>query len=102
MVDYQNGKIYEIVDKTNGKRYIGSTTQSLSKRLAKHREDYDRYLKKKQHYISSFEILKNNNYDIFLLEKYPCNSKEELHRKEGEYQRKLECVNMLIAGRTKK
>ena len=33
---------------------------------------------------------------------YPCNSKQELERKEGEYQLTIECINTKIAGRTPK
>ena len=39
MVNYQLGKIYKIVDNTNGNIYIGSTCEpTLARRLAKQRE----------------------------------------------------------------
>ena len=37
---YQNGKIYTIRHPETDKFYIGSSTQSLSKRLAKHKGNY--------------------------------------------------------------
>eukprot|EP01080_Neovahlkampfia_damariscottae_P012895 gene12895-7314_t len=40
MVNYQNGKIYKIINLTNEKCYIGSTTQKLSVRMAEHRSFY--------------------------------------------------------------
>ena len=41
MVNYQQGKIYKIVDKTNNNIYIGSTAEKyLSKRLQKHIAHY--------------------------------------------------------------
>jgi len=35
-----------------------------------------------------------------LIENYPCNSKTELERREGEYTKANKCVNEKIAGRT--
>ena len=48
------------------------------------------------------KILANNNYDIQLIELYPCNSKDELHSREGYWQKEIKCLNRCIAGRTKK
>eukprot|EP01080_Neovahlkampfia_damariscottae_P006186 gene6186-gene9641 len=41
MVNYQNGKVYKIINSINDKCYIGSTTQKLCVRMAKHRCDYN-------------------------------------------------------------
>ena len=37
MVNYQNGKIYKIINQSNDIVYIGSTTQALSHRYTKHK-----------------------------------------------------------------
>ena len=37
-----------------------------------------------------------------LIENYPCNSSVELHRREGELQISLACINKSVAGRTDK
>lgn len=34
--------------------------------------------------------------------KYPCVSRKDLEKKEGEFIRNMECINKNIAGRTKK
>ena len=82
MVNYQDGKIYKIVDNTNGNVYIVSTCKKyLSSRLACHVLDYKKSLVSK-YYITSFDIIKNGNYDIVLIEKYPCEDKEDLHKRE--------------------
>ena len=95
-MDYKNGKIYKIVCNTTGLQYIGSTCNPyLSTRLANHRGDYKKYLKNNKHYISSFEVLKNNNYEIILLESYPCETKDQLHARERFYIINNECVNMI-------
>ena len=65
---YQNGKIYKIVDNTNGDIYIGSTYKRLYERIAKHEYDFKYYLNGNYHYITSFKILKNNDYKIELIE----------------------------------
>ncbi len=101
MSNYQNGKIYKIIDNTNGNIYIGSTVQTLQRRLSGHINDFQRYLKDSKCYrVSSFEILQNNNYEIKFIELYPCGSKQELNKREGYHIKSLECVNKCVAGRT--
>jgi len=101
MVNYQNGKIYKIVDNTTGNIYIGSTAEKyLSRRLQRHLANYKRYIDKKEKYLSSFEILKNNNFEILLLETFLCNNKYELEQKERYYIENNTCVNKNIPTRT--
>ena len=103
MVNYQLGKIYKIVDNTNGNIYIGSTCEPiLSRRLAQHKSDYKKYLNGKHNFITSFEILKNENYEIILVENFPCNNKDELHAKERFYIENNECINKVVPNRTNK
>ena len=105
MVNYQEGKVYKIVDKTTGNIYIGSTAEKyLSQRLQRHIASYKRYIdpNKKQLYMTSFEIFKNNNFEILLLETYPCNNKYELEVKERYYIENNTCINKVIPTRTKK
>ncbi len=97
---YNKSKIYKIVDNTNSQCYIGSTIESLRRRLSKHRAHYKQFQNNKKNYISSFEILKNDNYDIILLEEFSCETKEQLHARERYWIEKTECVNMLIPSRT--
>jgi len=101
MPNYQNGKIYGIYYQKK-LRYIGSTTQTLALRMGKHRTNArnihmtgDIYKEMRENGIE--------NYYIELIENYPCNTVEELHKKEGECQR-LDfdnICNQLIAGRSK-
>ena len=100
---YTKGKIYKIVCDTTGLTYIGSTIQGLSSRISGHRADYKSYLNKKRtNYVTSFDILKNNNYKIILIENFPCNSKEELEREERKYIETMDCINKVIPTRTHK
>jgi hypothetical protein len=99
---YSKGKIYKIVDNTNGNIYVGSTTEpTLARRLAKHRSNYTDYLNQKRNFITSFDIIKNNDYDIILLEDYPCERKDQLHKRERFYIESFECLNKVIPTRTK-
>jgi len=94
MCDYKNGKIYQLVCNETREVYIGSTTASLEDRLTTHKAPTNNCYSK--------QIIDRNNYYIELLETYPCNNEFELNRKEGEYQRAIECINHNIAGRTYK
>ena len=101
---YENGKIYKITDVGYNKCYIGSTCESLSKRMEKHRKQYKEYIKgrmkKKTTAIDIFNEFGIENCTIELIENYPCQSKEELFKREGGHIKATECVNGQIAGRT--
>ena len=99
MVNYANGKIYRIICNVSGKQYIGSTTRPLSERLNGHKKDYTYFLKGKKNWITSFEIIKNNNYSIILIENVICENKEQLLKKEREYIESMSCVNKYIPQR---
>ncbi|MEG7772332.1 hypothetical protein U2088_15460, partial [Listeria monocytogenes] len=56
----------------------------------------------KYHYVSSYEIVKFDDCYIELVELFPCGSKIELQKREGEIIRQTEkCVNKRIDGRTR-
>ena len=103
MNKYQNGKIYKIVDVGYSKCYIGSTTESLSQRMTRHRAAYLKYLRDGRVKLKStviFDEYSPENCKIELIELYPCDSRMELLRKEGEHIKCNTCVNKIIAGRT--
>jgi hypothetical protein len=102
MNKYKFGKIYRIISPSTDKIYIGSTTMPLCRRLQYHKTHYKRYLNGECNYVSSFEIVKYDDYKIELICDYPCNSRTELERKEGDIQREQTCINKRIAGRTYK
>lgn len=89
MVNYQNGKIYMIMTENSNEIYIGSTTQTLTKRLKEHESRFRRGVK----YCSSQEILKQGNYKIVLIKDFACNSLIELEAEETKFQKDLVCVN---------
>ena len=103
---YENGKIYKIVDVGYAKCYIGSTCEKLSQRMTRHRAHYYRYLrgKKEKVRISStllFDMFGIENCKIELIENFPCETKEELLKREGFYiKENNNCINKNIAGRS--
>ena len=100
MPDYQKGKIYKIVDSNEEMVYIGSTVNTLARRMVNHRADYNR-----NHFTTSHIIFNKygvENCKILLLENYPCNSKEELNRREAELIKEFDCVNKQIPNQTDK
>jgi hypothetical protein len=101
MPDYSKSKIYKIVNYDNDDIYIGSTTEpTLARRLAGHVGNYRNYLNGKGRFITSIKIIETGNYDIQLIEAYPCNNKMELHAREGYWIKQMDCVNKRVEGRT--
>ncbi len=102
MNKYNNSKIYKIICNETNNIYFGSTIQPLYKRINDHKKAYRRYLKDKFHYLTSFEIIKNNNFNIILVENINCNTKEELEKIERTYIDNNICINKYKPTRTKK
>ena len=100
---YKKGAIYKVSDIAYSKCYIGSTCEKLSARLSRHKMTYNHYLKGKYNKNRCFELFDEfgiENCKIELIEYYPCDTKEELRRREGFHIRNTDCVNKYIAGRT--
>ena len=99
--DYKNAKIYIVRNILNESTYIGSTTQTLSQRMAQHRKAT------RNPKANSFKIYRTmlelgiDNFFIELIEYYNCNTQEELRRREGEIIRNFQPdLNKQVAGRT--
>ena len=104
MPNYKLSKIYSIqCDDVDGV-YIGSTCGSIVKRHSRHKSTYKRWLKDPTiKCCSSKSIVKYFSSTIKLICEYPCESKAELLKKEGEYIKNTKnCVNKCIAGRSTK
>jgi len=99
MVNYQQGKIYKIVCNVTGLIYVGSTCENtLVGRLRGHRTDFKRFLEDPIHHLCLpiFLVLFNRDFNIYLLENYPCDSKDELLDIEQFYKDNIDCVNNYI------
>ena len=97
------GYIYKLVSNFTDNIYIGSTTKKyLSERLASHKYDYNKWIKNKINYISSFELFKLGDVIIECLEIIKYDDKQTLWMAEGKWQKQLKCINLVICGRTRK
>ena len=102
-INYQEGKIYKIYNTINDDIYVGSTTLKLCERMRDHRKGYRH--RTRQHYPLYKAFIEHGveHFFIELIEKCPCNDKDELRKKEGEYIKDLKpSLNRFVAGRTKK
>jgi hypothetical protein len=81
---YKNGKIYKITS-SGGLAYIGSTRLPLKTRFRLHktRDDY-----------SVAIHLGQSDIKIELLEKYPCENRTELIKRERFWTEQIECCNI--------
>ena len=90
--------IYKLSCNITNQCYYGSTTKILDYRLQEHKNDYNSFLNNKKNYITSFEIIKNNDYKIELMEN--CNE-DERDIRESYYIKNFECINKVIPNRDK-
>ena len=98
---YENGKIYTIRNHTDDEIYVGSTCLPLSKRLYNHKLLCKHNRCNMKIYDHVDKLGGWDNFFIELHENYPCETKNELLRREGQVQRELKAsLNKRIAGRT--
>ena len=98
---YERGKIYAIKSYLTEQVYVGSTCEiNLSSRMAQHRSGFRKYTRIGGSCTTSRLILQHGDAYIELLELFPCNTKDELLKREGHHIRNTNCVNKIMPGRT--
>ena len=97
-----HGRIYKIYCNETGECYYGSTEETLSRRLSKHKTDYKSWKKGKSKYVYSFKILERGNYTISLMEEGEFQNKDYMKARERQFIENNECVNKCVPNRTKK
>ena len=100
MPDYSKGKIYKILNNIDDEIYVGSTTETLGQRMAKHRAA--RKSKPQYKLYKHMNELGVDNFYIELIENYPCNDVYELRAREGYYIREIGTLNTKVAGRSQR
>ncbi len=88
----RSGFIYKISSPQTDKVYIGSTTYSIKDRLSKHKNQYKRYQNVKDHYVSSFEIVKYDDVKIELIEEIEYVNKKQLFEREKYFMETIQNV----------
>jgi len=101
MVNYQLGKIYKLISNDDDRVYIGSTVESLCKRMSGHRRECKKYPNRNK----SKWMVDCKDYRIVLIKLHPCNSFDELRAEEENVMKQfkdddIELVNMCKAYRT--
>jgi hypothetical protein len=104
MPDYSFGKIYTIRCRYDDNLiYVGSTVEKkLCDRMSKHRSNskQDRCIN-----IPLYQEVNKTNWDDWFMELYedcPCESKEQLNKREGQIIREIGTLNKQVAGRSRK
>ena len=88
--------------------YIGSTRQTLAKRLEHHIKRFKAYNNGAKGYYTAFEVLKCGNPYMVVLGEFQNVTTKDLHRYEGNFIKDKDemfngvIVNKVVAGRTKK
>ena len=77
------GKIYRLLDNTDGSFYIGSTIQNLHTRLKGH--ETSARSSAPGYGLASKHIIQNKDYEIQLLEKCECETRRNLLEREQYY-----------------
>lgn len=97
--------IYQILDNTTGKSYIGSTVKPIRTRLSIHLSCYNKWVNNNHNttYYTSFEVLKNDNFGVFILELLSDSEAPTRYLRERHFVETIEnCVNKHIPSRTLK
>ena len=76
--NYENGKIYKLVNDINDNFYVGSTVNSLAKRKYWHKSKGTMVPRVK----AIYDAIGWNQLKIVLVESYPCDSNDELRQRE--------------------
>ena len=104
-IDYSKGFIYRLVCKDLSVKeiYVGSST-NFRQRKAQHKCSCTNPNNSKYH-LKVYEYMRNNGgwdiWDMVLLEKYPCNDKYELEKRERHWMEELKSsLNSNIPTRT--
>ncbi len=99
MPDYSKSIIYKIYDNTNGDTYYGSTCSELRYRMNNHKTNASPNHKGTP--PVSKQIILNGNYDASVVERFPCETKQQLHTRERWWIENNKCINKQIPIRDK-
>jgi hypothetical protein len=98
---YSNASIYTIRCRSDDSLiYVGSTISPIHKRLSCHKDNC-----KNGRAGSLYSYIIDNDWSdwyLELYERFPCNDRAELCKREGEVIREIGTINKQIAGRTAK
>jgi group I intron endonuclease len=88
-VNYQNGKIYKIVNNQNNIVYIGSTANTLCKRMYGHKGDSKKESCNDRTFYKAVNQIGVENFKIILIKNFPCSDRNELTAEEYRILREM-------------
>jgi group I intron endonuclease len=91
--DYTQGKVYMIINNTNGVIYVGSTTLPLYRRWEHHRLCTKITMKKDRPLYKAIAQDGADNFNIILIDTCPCDTDEVLRERETYFQRLYNCTH---------
>jgi len=83
MPNYQQSRVYKLINSIDDQMYVGCTTRPLSQRKSKHRYEARRNPNRKVY--AHFNTVGWENVRIILVELCPVNTKEQLLAREQHY-----------------
>ena len=103
-VNYENGKIYQLVNFVNDYVYVGSTCGSISKRLHNHKRKYLSGQAATRKLYQMVDEIGWDNFRMILVENYPCSCRADLLKREHHHIQQVpkdRLLNMIGAYTTK-
>ena len=99
---YSKGVIYKIVSTKTNSVYIGSSI-NVERRVSQHRTLQADAIRGRQHKnVRSLEITCLDDWQLVVIEKYPCRTKKELETRERYWiENTPNCINHHIPTRTR-
>lgn len=91
------GTIYKLESISAKKSYYGSA-ENIETRLKRHNDAFSLYKQGKKNYCSSYEILKEPDCKLVILEQKAWDNSRELKKREDYYITTFPCVNIRRSG----
>ncbi len=92
-VDYSQAKIYKITNDFNNDVWIGTTCDTLVKKMSVHKAEAIRNVRKDcviQNNIREFGF---DRFRIQLIEDFPCEDVYQLRQRQGHFIREMKAIN---------
>ena len=100
-MDYSNGKIYAIYNTEDDECYVGSTTQTLTKRLSWHKTTCNNPKNHNRLIVKHFHKVGIEKFYIKLIKDFSCENKSQLTAEESKHIKEIGTLNMIIPHRTR-
>jgi group I intron endonuclease len=82
---YTKARVYKLTNDQTDDEYVGSTCNPLYKRLGQHKADSTKERCKNRPLYQLMNKIGKQNFQMVLLEEYPCENREQLRARESYY-----------------